>query len=407
MWASAVLGAVQKMEQRDVTLETTSGMPQGLHLSYKDDFLQCQPSQVPKVFSDPKFLPSIANSVYDLAIPSPREEAACFHAAPEKSASPDEPAGSLGGTSTPKMSLPLSPVGAMDDSDTDSNATNATVELDQSQSQESSSRSDRVLRKRSCHTSGGSKDGAPPMKKTTVEPEPDQAGGSSPTGLTNEVLCGQRFKVYEKDNEAVHQVRVKILSLGDKTKPSREDIDSSPIFTLRRAADELRASTIIGHHWIPYFEEKGHLADCPPKDFSYPEGWLPLYTRAGVLEHVSNLEHVLNKAKSSPLIAVVLPEVEFDFDKEFIITQVHKTECLNRVSISLDTHPRKQIAFCPYYGVINENTLTTHSHARKHLGLAYLCRCCYGKIYKRPQALYVHRQSCQPTVVYQKEKDSQ
>ena len=362
---------------------------------------------MPKVFSDPKFLPSIANSVYDLAIPSTREEAACFHAAPEKSASPDEPAGSLGGTSTPKMSLPLSPVGAMDDSDTDSNATNATVELDQSQSQESSSRSDRVLRKRSRHTSGGSKDGAPPMKKTTVEPEPDQAGGSSPTGLTDEVLCGQRFKVYEKDNEAVHQVRVKILSLGDKTKPSREDIDSSPIFTLRRAADELRASTIIGHHWIPYSEEKGHLADCPPKDFSYPEGWLPLYTRAGVLEHVSNLEHVLNKAKSSPLIAVVLPEVEFDFDKEFIITQVHKTECLNRVSISLDTHPRKQIAFCPYYGVINENTLTTHSHARKHLGFAYLCRCCYGKIYKRPQALYVHRQSCQPTVVYQKEKDSQ
>ena len=58
------------------------------------------------------------------------------------------------------------------------------------------------------------------MKKTTVKPEPDQAGGSSPTGLTDKVLCDQRFKVYEKDNEAVHQVRVKILSLGDKMKPS-------------------------------------------------------------------------------------------------------------------------------------------------------------------------------------------
>ena len=62
-WTSAVLGAVQKMEKGDVTLETTSGMPQGLHLSYEDEFLQCQPSQVPKVFSDPKFLPNIANSV--------------------------------------------------------------------------------------------------------------------------------------------------------------------------------------------------------------------------------------------------------------------------------------------------------------------------------------------------------
>ena len=149
-----------------------------------------------------------------------REEAAPFCAAPEKSASPDEPAGGLGGTSTPKTSLPSSPAEAMDDSNTDSNATNATVELDQSQSQESSSRSDRVLRKQPRHTSGGSKDGAPPMKKTTVKPEPDQAGGSSPTGLTDEVLRDQRFKVYEKDNEAVHQVRVKILSLGDKMKPS-------------------------------------------------------------------------------------------------------------------------------------------------------------------------------------------
>ena len=129
LWATAVLEAVQKMEKRDVTLETTSGMPQGLHLGNKDEFLQCQPSQVPKVFSDPKFLPCIANSVYDLAIPSTREEAAPFRAAPEKSVSPDEPADSRAGTSTPKTSLPPSPVGAMDDSDTDSNTTNATVEL--------------------------------------------------------------------------------------------------------------------------------------------------------------------------------------------------------------------------------------------------------------------------------------
>ena len=169
MWASAVLEAVLKKEKRDVTLETTSGMPQGLHVGYEDDFLQCRPSQVTKVFSDPKFLPSIANSVYDLAIPSTREEAAPFHAAPKKSASPDEPAGGLGDTSTPKTSLPPSPVGAMDDSNTDSNTTNATVDLDQSQSQESSSRSNRVLRKQPRHTSGGSKDGAPPVKKTTVK----------------------------------------------------------------------------------------------------------------------------------------------------------------------------------------------------------------------------------------------
>ena len=411
MWASAVQKAVHKMEGRDVTSKVASVETQGLHVDYEEDFLQCRSSQVPRIFSDPKFLPSIATSVYELAIPSTTEEAAPLQAAPsraapEKSAPLGGPAGGPGGTSTPRMSLPPSPMGIMDDSDTDSVTTIACVDLDQSQPQESSTIYDRVLRNRHCRASGGSKNDAPPLKKITVRLVPGQTGGSSSTGLTDEVLHDQRFKVYEKDNETVHQVRMKILGLGDKMKPSQEDIDSSPIFALRRAADEPRALNIIGHHWIPHLEEKGHLADCPPKDFSYPDGSLPLYTRDGVLEHVSNLEHVLNKEKSSPLIAVVLPEVDFDFDKEFIITRVHKTECLNRISISLDTHSRKQIAFCPYCGVMNENTSTTHSHARKHLGLAFLCGGCYSKIYKRPQALFVHMQSCQPTVVHWKEKVS-
>ena len=147
MWASAVQKAIHKMERRDVTPETTSGVPQGLHLDYEEDFLQCQSSQVPRVFSDPKFLPSIATSVYELAIPSTKEEAAPSqaapsHAAPEKSASLGEPAGGPGGTSTPRTSLPPSPVGAMDDSNTDSYSTNAAVDPDQSQSQESSTISD-------------------------------------------------------------------------------------------------------------------------------------------------------------------------------------------------------------------------------------------------------------------------
>ena len=41
LWASAVLDAVQKMEKRQVRLETSgsSGMPPGLHLNYEEDFL--------------------------------------------------------------------------------------------------------------------------------------------------------------------------------------------------------------------------------------------------------------------------------------------------------------------------------------------------------------------------------
>ena len=61
LWASAVLNAVQKMEKRHVRLETSGslGMPSGLHLNYEEDFLNYQSHQVPAVFTDPLFLPTV------------------------------------------------------------------------------------------------------------------------------------------------------------------------------------------------------------------------------------------------------------------------------------------------------------------------------------------------------------
>ena len=70
-------------------------------------------------------------------------------------------------------------------------------------------------------------------------------------------------------------MRAKILGLESGKKPSKQDIDSSSIFTLRREADELGIPTIIGHHWMDYLKEKGHLADCLTKDFTFQEEWLP------------------------------------------------------------------------------------------------------------------------------------
>ena len=78
--------AVHKMEGRDVTSKVASVETQGLHVDYEEDFLQCRSSQVPRIFSDPKFLPSIATSVYELAIPSTTEEAAPLQAAPSRAA---------------------------------------------------------------------------------------------------------------------------------------------------------------------------------------------------------------------------------------------------------------------------------------------------------------------------------
>ena len=181
------------------------------------------------------------------------------------------------------------------------------------------STSDCALRKRTRGKSDGSKDsqdGAPSPKRVTVkkEKEVDDNESSSSTGLSDETLHDHRFTVYSRDSTAVHEVRARILGLKVGMRPSRQDIDSSSIFALRRAADESWSPSIIGQHWVPYLEQKGHLMDCKPKDFTYKDGWLPLYTRAGITKHLSGLESLLNKDKTSPLIAVILPEMDFQYE---------------------------------------------------------------------------------------------
>ena len=431
LWASAVLNAVQKMEKRQVRLETSgsSGMPSGLHLNYEEDFLNYQSHQVPGVFTDPLFLPNMVNSVYKLVMPPVLSGAPPFAAAQDRptiplesgddrdSAMPPSPSPSTVGAPTAEKSkagLPTTPIQIIGKSDTESDKTeNLEPEVDSSYSaQVFPPKSDHALRKWTRGKTDSvrdSKDGAPSPKRATIkkEMEGDDNESSSSTGLSDETLHDHRFMVYGRDSTAVHEVRAKILGLEAEMRPSQHDIDSSPIFALRRVADESWPPSIIGKHWVPYLEQKGHLVDCKPKDFSYKDGWLPLYTRAGVTKHLSGLESLLNKDKTSPLIAVILPEMDFQYEWEYVIHKLHKSESLNRISISYDTNQRKQIAFCPYCGVMNENTATALSHVRKHLRIAFLCGGCYGKIYKKPKFLYNHMLSCQPTIIHRKEKDSQ
>ena len=431
LWTSAVMDAVQTTEKRQVRLETSgsSGMPTGLHLNYEEDFLNCQSHQVPGVFTDPLFLPNMVNSVYKWVRPPVLAEAPPFTAAYNRPTTPVESVDDRDGTVTPspslstagipmaekgRLGLPTTPVQCMGDSGTESDKTEDLEPKEDSSycAQVFPSTSDRAIRKWTHSKSDGSEDSqddAPSPKRVTVkkEKEVDDNEGPSSTGLSDKTLRDHRFTVYSRDSTAVHEVRTRILGLKAGMKPSQQDIDSSPIFALRRAADESRSPSIIGQHWVPYLEQKGHLMDCKPKDFTYKDGWLPLYTRAGITKHLSGLESLLNKDKTSPLIAVIFPEMDFQYEREYVIHKLHKSKSLNRISISYDTNQRKQIAFCPYCGVMNKNTATAHGHVRKHLGIAFLCGGCYGKTYKKPQFLYNHMLSCQPTVIHRMEKDSQ
>ena len=264
---------------------------------------------MPGVFTDPLFLPNMVNLVYKLVIPPVLSGAPPFAAAqdhptipPESgddrdSAVPPSPSPSTVCAPTAeksKVGLPTTPIQIIDKSDTESDKTeNLEPEVDSSYSAPVfPPKSDRTLRKwtySKTDSARDSKDGAPSPKRATIKKETEVDNNESPSsaGLSDETLHDHRFMVYGRNSTAVHEVRARIFSLEAKRKPSQQDIDSSPIFALRRAADGSQPPSIIGEHWVPYLKQKGYLMDCKPKDLSYKDGWLPLYTRAGLTRHLS------------------------------------------------------------------------------------------------------------------------
>ena len=69
LWSSAVREAISQIEQREVEAPGPAGLLQCLDLHYEEGFLEKQSHQVPAVFSDPLFIPSMANAVYKVFKP--------------------------------------------------------------------------------------------------------------------------------------------------------------------------------------------------------------------------------------------------------------------------------------------------------------------------------------------------
>ena len=256
----------------------------------------------------------------------------------------------------------------------------------------------RLLKRGSKATASSSKDGATPSK-VRKELEADETEATASTGPSEATLQKAQFELYEKDHLEVQEVRARILSLDEGEKATQEDLDSSADFCLRWVVDETRPPMIIGMHWIDHLNNEGRIAKCKPNDFKFEDEWLPLYTRAGVTKQVSGLSSLLNTQGDSPLIAVIPPDMLFQYEQEYVIHQLHEAECLAQVSIYYGENQQKQIVFCPYCGVMNENSATAYSHVRKHLGITFLCGGCYGKLYKVPQHLSHHMKSCCPCLM--------
>ena len=215
--------------------------------------------------------------------------------------------------------------------------------------------------------------------------------------MKEEDILYKRYETFTADNDWVQCVRGSLLGLEDGATPSREDINTSECFLPRAAASELEPPEVVADHWLPILREQGYLAECHPNQFMAAEDWVPLYTPEGLEKHLLAALSTFASTKPPSSTAMVPPQIRMGMDKEFLLTNFHRHECLVRQSITIGGKCR-QLVFCPYCGVVNENSKTALSHVRKHLDLLFVCGGCHAKSFPHGQALNKHlRTMCHAT----------
>ena len=236
---------------------------------------------------------------------------------------------------------------------------------------------------------GGPSDVPPTKKPADRDETAPQQEQSLPAETMEAVLIATRNELYGKDYAHVQEVWARLLGLDPDVTPTDAQINASPRFALRPAAVERDASDIVTDYWMPYLEENDWLADCPLEEFNATEGWVPLYTPEKLEEHLPAALSAFGSAKPPRLTAVVPPNFPLGMDKEFMLTSFHVRACLRRASLTV-SGKRRQVAFCPYCGVTNDNAETGLNHVRKHLDVMFVCGGCHTKSVCLGQALQKH-----------------
>ena len=341
-WSSAMREAILRIEQKEVEAPGAVGLPQCLDLRYEEDFLERRRHQIPPIFSDPFFIPNMAKVVFKVVKPPVVLKALPSTSSREVLSTPNQPED--GGPklevsklkeSTPSTSQPCQQVQEQisEASNTDSDkADEPTPEEEQPPRSLKVKLPLRFLKCGNKATTNSSKDGATPSK-VWKESEANEAEATASTGPSEAALRQARFELYEKDLPEVQEVRAQILSLNEGEKVTQEILDSSPTFHLRWAANETHPPMVIGMDWIDHLDNEGRIAKCKPHNFKFEDEWLPLYIRAGVTKQVSGLSSLLNTQGDSPLIAVIPPDMLFQYEREYVIHQLHEANCLSRVSV--------------------------------------------------------------------------
>ena len=241
---------------------------------------------------------------------------------------------------------------------------------------------------------------SPPKTRVTGEEERSTPPREAvlPRRVTEEDILPKRYETFASDNDWVQRMRCSLLRLEAGTTPSRKDIDTSDHFVPQAAASELDLPEVITDHWLPILREEGLLVECSPDQFTTTMDWVPLYTREGLERYLPAALSSFASTGAPWLTAVVPLECRVGTDKEFLLSNFHRHGCLVRQSLNLGGRCR-QLAFCPYCGVINENSNTALSHVRKHLDLHFVCGGFYSKSFLNGPALHKHMRTQCPSVM--------
>ena len=240
---------------------------------------------------------------------------------------------------------------------------------------------------------------SPPKKWATEEMEesPPPCEAALPRGMSEEDILPKRYEVFTSDYDWVQSIRGSLLGSEAGTSPSRRDINNSSRFVPRTMASKSDLPEVITEHWLPILRREGLLVECPLDQFTTPADWIPLYTCESLQKCLPAALSAFPSQGTPSLIAIAPPEFRVGTDKEFLLCNFHCYRCLLRQSFNLEGR-RRQLAFCPYCRVINENSDTALSHMRKHLDLQFVCGGCHSRSFLNGPALNKHMKAQCPSV---------
>ena len=150
---------------------------------------------------------------------------------------------------------------------------------------------------------------------------------------------------------------------------------------------------MVAEHWLDSLREDSILVECPPDQFTALEDWISLYISVSLQHYLPATLSAFPSQGVPSLIAVAPPDFHVGSNKEFLLSNFHRHVCLVRQSFNIKGKHR-QLAFCPYCGVINENSNMALSHVRKHLDLHFVCGGCFSRSFLNGLALHRHMRTC-------------